>query len=70
MLGKLSYGEVVAYIVNLLISSGDEDERWALLGAILNLVEQAGVKPKLEKCGFMQNQIEYEVGTEGVRPSE
>nr|CAI5824178.1 unnamed protein product [Callosobruchus analis] len=71
MLGQLRYGEVLAYIDDLLIPSATEEEGLELLALVLDLVEKAGVKLKLAKCSFLQASIEYlghEISGEGVRP--
>lgn len=68
-LGKLRYGKVFEYIDDQLIPFNNVDERLALL----DLIQRAGMKLKLQKCFYLQNQIEYvgyEMGTEGVRPTE
>lgn len=63
---------VEVYIDDIIILGDDVDEGLRNLKTVLKLISQAGLKIRLEKCGFLMSSIEYlghEIGNGEMRPS-
>ncbi|KAK9751656.1 RNase H-like domain found in reverse transcriptase [Popillia japonica] len=71
MLGGLQHEKVLAYMDDLLILSETVAGVLALLGEVLALVQQAGLKLNLTKCSFLKRRLEYlghEITASGIQP--
>lgn len=71
ILSKSKAGYVIIYMDDILIPSKDFEEGLLRLEEVLDLLKQAGLTLKLEKCSFFQEQIEFlgfQIDGTGVRP--
>ena len=63
---------VVVYIDDILITGRTEEEHLRTLGKVLQILEEAGMRLKKEKCVFMVPRVEYlghSISKEGLQPT-
>lgn len=68
---SLRYDRVLPYIDDVLLPTKTEVEGLKLLKITLDIIRDAGLTLNLEKCFFLQTQIDYlgyEITEEGIRP--
>lgn len=73
ILGARRFTYALAYMDDLLIPSATINEGFERLEEVLQLLQQAGLTLKLQKCSFFDETIEYlgyEISASGIRPSE
>ncbi|XP_044262773.1 uncharacterized protein LOC123010135 [Tribolium madens] len=71
LLGRLRHEDILAYMDDLLIPSATAEGGLQLLEQVLELIRQAGIKLKVEKCTFLHDTVEYlghKISVDGVRP--
>lgn len=71
ILGSLRFNTVLPYIDDLLIPSFTEEDGLQVLKQVLQLLREARLTLNIEKCTFLQTQLEYlgyDLSEEGIRP--
>lgn len=71
ILGSMRFSSVMAYLDDILIPSADIKTGFERLEQILQILKNAGMTLRLDKCRFLQTEIEYlghQIDEEGIRP--
>lgn len=73
ILGALRFSKVLPYMDDLLIAADSETEAIDTLRTVLDIIRDSKLTLNLEKCKFLQKEIEYlgyDVSGSGVRPGK
>lgn len=68
---SLRHDKVLPYIDDVLLPTESVEEGLDLLKVVLEIIKEAGLTLNLEKCFFLQTEIEYlgyEISEKGIRP--
>lgn len=71
ILGDLRFDKVLPYMDDLLIASTTEEEGLKTLKMVLDIIKESKLTLNLDKCKFLQTNIEYlgyEITNGGIRP--
>lgn len=71
ILGPLRFGKVLPYMDDLLIAADNDAEALEILHTVLGIIRDSKLTLNLEKCKFLQREIEYlgyDISGSGVRP--
>ena len=64
---------VMVYLDDILVTGDTDDNHIATLEAVMNVLREAGLRLKKEKCVFLTNEVEYlghKINAEGLQPTE
>ena len=64
---------VCIYLDDILVTGETQEEHMKCLDKVLTRLEEAGLRLKKKKCGFMLESVEYlghSISAEGLRPTE
>lgn len=73
ILGPLRFDNVLPYMDDLLIASNNEDEALNTLRTVLDIIRDAKLTLNLDKCRFLQKEIQYlgyDISSNGIRPGQ
>ena len=71
VLQDLLFKGVIVYLDDILIYAKNRQEHDRLLGEVLKRLQQHDLRARLDKCDFLQTEMEYlghRVSSDGVRP--
>lgn len=73
ILGSLRFDKVLPYMDDLLLASADEEEALTTLRTVLEIIRNAKLTLNLDKCRFLQTEINYlgyDISENGIRPGQ